>query len=100
MLQPRLSASAAAALEQELADIVPAEALDDRQPLGHGEGLEPAHAHRAHRLVADIGDDVGGAEVVAVELLGERHVQFADEAGRAHREGLQRVFHLSWRAWW
>ena len=48
---------------------------------------------RAHRLVADIGDDVGGAEVVAVELLGVRHVELADEAGGAHREGLQRVFH-------
>ena len=77
-----------------LADAVAAEALDHRQPLGHGERLEPAHADRAHRLVADIGDDVRGAEIVAVELLGVRHVEFADEAGGAHREGLHRVFHL------
>src|SRR5882762_4839392 len=83
----------AAAFDQELADAMSAEALDDGQPLGHGKGLEPAHAQRAHRLVADTGDDVSGTEIVAVELLGVRHVQFADEAGGAHRESLQRVFH-------
>ncbi len=89
-----LSASWAAALDEELADIVAAEALDHRQPLRHGEGLEPAQAHGADRLVAEIGDDVGGAEIVAVELLGVRDVLFADEAGGADGEGLKRVFHL------
>jgi hypothetical protein len=48
----------AAALEQQLPNIGAAEALHHRQPLGHGERLEPAHAHGADRLVADIGDDV------------------------------------------
>ena len=46
-----------------------------------------------HRLFADTGDDVGGAEIVAVELLGIGHVEFANEAGGAHREGLQRILH-------
>ena len=89
----------AGALEQELPDVVAAEALHDRQPLRHGERLEPAHPERARRLVADIGHDMSGAEVMAVELLGVRHVQLADEAGGAHREGLQRVLPSTWRAW-
>src|SRR5262249_3455686 len=83
----------AAALEQELTDIVPAEALDDRQPLGHGEGLEPAYAHGPGRFIADIGHDMGGGEVVAVELFRIGYVELADEGGCAHGKGLQRVLH-------
>ena len=69
-----------------------AKALHHRQPFGHGERLDPAHAHRTDRLVAKIGDDMGGAVIVAVELFGERHVELADEAGGADRESLQRFF--------
>jgi hypothetical protein len=64
MLQPRLSASAAT-LEQAF-DIMAAEALDDGQPLGHGEDWNQ-RTRSVPTTFADIGDD-GGAEIVAVEL--------------------------------
>ena len=47
--------------------------------------------------VAEIGDQVGGVVVVAVEFLGERAVLLTDEAGGANGEGLQRVFHAGSR---
>jgi hypothetical protein len=37
---------------------------------------------------------MGGAEIVVVELFGERHVELADEAGGTDRESLQRILHL------
>src|SRR5262249_7237751 len=84
----------AAVLEQGPTDAVSADPLDDRQPFGYGEGLEPAHTHGAHRFIAEIGDHMGGAEIVAVELLGVGNVQFANETSGADRERLQRVLHL------
>ena len=45
----------------------------------------PHYLAHADIVVADAGDDVGGAEIVAVELLGVGNVQFADEAGSADR---------------
>src|SRR4029079_18453766 len=70
----------------------------DRQPFELGEIREVTNPHAADRLMSAVANQMGGGEIVAVELLLERAMLLAHVDGAADRDRARHLIHRSHHA--